>query len=145
MTVFNKAVKTILWIVLTATRSEIFHSSFNASTMLAKKYRLSANKDIQYVLKRGEIYFSPFFNIKILKNNLKNSRFCIVISTNISKKAVIRNRAKRQIRAIISKNITKISQNYDFIILTKPAVTVTAFKDLEKTFEFLLRKAGIWQ
>lgn len=113
--------------------------------MLAKKYRLSTNKDIQHVLKRGEIYFSPFLNLKILKNNLKNSRFCIIISTSISKKAVIRNRAKRQLRAIISKNITNINQNYDFVILTKPAITVTAFKDIEKTFEFLLKKTGISQ
>jgi len=113
--------------------------------MLAKKYRLSADKDIHNALKMGEIYFSPFLNIKILENNLKNSRFCIVISTSISKKAVVRNRAKRRIRAIISKNITNISQNYDFVILTKPAITVTTFKDLEKTFEFLLKKAGVWQ
>ena len=53
--------------------------------MLAKKHRLAKNKDIQNVLKRGQIYFSPFFNIKILENNYYNSRFCIVVSTNISK------------------------------------------------------------
>ena len=111
--------------------------------MLAKKYRLSKDKDIQQVFKKGQIYFSPFFNIKILPNNLDVSRFCIVISTKISKKAVVRNRAKRQIRAIIHKNLSKISQNYDFVILTKPAVTIAKFQELEKTLTFLFKKAKI--
>ena len=108
--------------------------------MLAKKYRLHLDKDIQNILKKGRIYFSPFFNLKILKNNLSNSRFCIIVSTKISKKAVVRNKIKRQLRSIIQKNITKFSPNYDIVILTKPAITVTPFQDIEKTFQFLLKK-----
>lgn len=108
--------------------------------MLAIKYRLAKDKDIQSVLKKGKIYFSPFFNLKILKNDLENSRFCIVISTKISKKAVVRNKVKRQLRAIIHKNLDQIKNNYDFVILTKPAVTVTNYQDLEKTFQVLLKR-----
>ena len=111
--------------------------------MLSKKHRLTKDKDIQQVLKRGKILFSPFFNLKILKNNLQNPRFCIVISTNISKKAVTRNRAKRQLRAILYKNLDSINKNYDFVILTKPAVTVAKFQELEKALIFLFKKAKI--
>jgi ribonuclease P protein component len=108
--------------------------------MLAKKYRLTKDKDIQNVLKKGKIFYHPFFNLKILKNNLQNPRFCIVISTKISKKAVVRNKVKRQLRAIIYKNLAKISQNYDLVILTKPAVTITQFEELEKALVSLLSK-----
>ncbi len=112
--------------------------------MLAKKYRLTKDTDIQSVLKKGKIFHHPFFNLKILPNNLKNSRFCIVISTKISKKAVVRNRIKRQIRAIIHKNLSNISQNYDFVILTKPTITIAEFRETEKTLTFLLKKAKIY-
>lgn len=108
--------------------------------MLSKKYRLAKDKDIQPVLKKGKIFFSPFFNLKILKNNLENPRFCIIVSTHISKKAVVRNRVKRQLRAIIYKNLGQIKNNYDFIILTKPAVTVAKFQELEKALVFLFKK-----
>ena len=111
--------------------------------MLAKKYRLTKDKDIQNVLKKGKLFFSPFFNLKILPNNLQNPRFCIVISTKISKKAVVRNKVKRQLRDIIHRNLSNISQNYDFVILAKPAVTITEFKELEKALTYLLEKAKI--
>ena len=108
--------------------------------MLAKKYRLSKDKDIQQVFKKGKIYFSPFFNLKILENSLDNSRFCIIVSTKISKRAVVRNKTKRQLRTIIHKNIPNIKNNYDFVFFTKPAVTITSYQDLEKAFQALLKK-----
>lgn len=108
--------------------------------MLAKRYRLHFDKDIQQVLKKGKIVFGPFFNLKILSNKLDVSRFCIIISTKISKKAVVRNKAKRQLNSIIQKYLPKIKPDYDIVILTKPAVTVTEFKELEKGFTSLLQK-----
>lgn len=111
--------------------------------MLAKKYRLNKEIDINKVLKRGKNYFSPIFNLKILENNLSNSRFCIIISTKISKKSVVRNRAKRQLSNIIYNNLFNISQNHDFVILTKPAVTITKHQELERVLISLFKKAKI--
>jgi len=111
--------------------------------MLAKKYKLSREKDIQYVLKKGKIYFSRFFNLKLAKNNMNKPRFCIIISTSISKKAVVRNRVKRQIRAIIYNNLPNIKENYDFIVLIKPIAVLATFEELQKTMTFLLKKAKI--
>jgi len=111
--------------------------------MLARKYSLAKDKDIQQVFKKGKIYFSPFFNIKILANNQQNSRFCIVVSTNISKKAVVRNKLKRQLKAIIYKKIPQIKGNYDIIILAKVSAVAITFTELEKTLTFLLKKSKI--
>jgi ribonuclease P protein component len=111
--------------------------------MLAKKYRLHSEKDIQNVFKKGAFFFSPFFNLKILKNNLTNPRFCIVVSTNISKKAVLRNKLKRQVSAFLQKNLSKISQNYDIIIMAQPAALVLNYHELADSLIFLLNKAKI--
>ncbi len=111
--------------------------------MLARKYSLAKEKDIQQVFKKGQIYFSPFFNIKILANNQQNSRFCIVVSTNISKKAVVRNKLKRQLKAIIYKKLPQIKGNYDVVILTKVSAVAITFAELEKTLTFLFQKSKI--
>lgn len=111
--------------------------------MLARKYSLAKDKDIQLVFKKGQIYFSPFFNIKILKNNQQNSRFCVIVSTNISKKAVIRNKLKRQLKAIIYKKIPQLQGNYDCVIFTKVSAVVIDFIELDKTLTFLFKKAKI--
>jgi len=111
--------------------------------MLGRKYSLAKDNDIQLVFKKGQIYFSPFFNIKILKKDQPNSRFCIVVSTNISKKAVVRNKLKRQLKAIIYEKIPQFQGNYDCVILTKVSAVVTDFTELDKTLTFLFKKAKI--
>ncbi len=108
--------------------------------MLKKKYILKDRKEIQRVFNKGDIVFSPYFNIKYNLNNLTYSRFCIIISKKISRSAIDRNKIKRQIRSIIFKNFTNIGKNYDFIILTKPPAINHPYKDLAKTFIFLLSK-----
>ena len=87
--------------------------------------------------------FGPFFNLKLLSNHLDVSRFCIVISTKISKKAVVRNKARRQLNSIIYKYLAKLKPGYDIVVLTKPAVTVTEFNQLEKSLISLLTKARL--
>ncbi len=111
--------------------------------MLPKKYSLSKKKDIQQVFQKGQIYFSSFFNVKFMPNQLKHSRFCFIVSTKISKKAVDRNKLKRRLKAIVYKNLSNFSQNYDIIILTKPAALTINFKQLEKNLLFLFKKAHL--
>ena len=113
--------------------------------MLPKKYRLQRDQDIKRVLAKGQIFFSPFFNLKILENHLADSRFTIITSLKISKKAVVRNKAKRQLRAIIYDNLASIKSGFDLVVLTKPAVTITKFSELNKNFVFLLKKTQIFK
>jgi len=111
--------------------------------MLAKKYRITTTKDFQNIFKKGGILFNPFLNIKFLPTQLSNSRFGIIVSTKISKKATVRNKIKRQLRAIIYKNLANIKQNYDIIILTKPAITTQTITKIESNLIYLLKKAGL--
>lgn len=113
--------------------------------MLAKKYRLAKEQDIQSVFKKGKTFYGPFFNLKIFKNNLAHPRFCIIISTKISKKAAVRNKTKRQIRAILYKNLAKISQNYDTIILIKTSATISDFHQMEDSLISLLASAKLYK
>jgi ribonuclease P protein component len=85
--------------------------------MLAKRYKLP----IQLFAgkKPGKIIKSQFFNLKIFSGNLSYSRFGVIISNKVSKKATKRNLLKRQ-----SFNFFQIAKNKlpiaDYLLIFPP-------------------------
>ncbi len=84
--------------------------------MLASKYRLSKKTDFDRVFKMGRRVMSPYFGLRYLKNDLEHSRISVVVSNKVSKKAVERNRLKRQVRSIIEQSLPNFKAHYDLII-----------------------------
>ncbi|MCD6471195.1 ribonuclease P protein component, partial [bacterium] len=73
--------------------------------MLSKRYRLRKKGDFERLSKFGKKFYTKEIGLKYIKNNLQISRFGVVVSLKISKKAVVRNKLKRRILDIIKKNI----------------------------------------
>ena len=92
--------------------------------MLAKKYRLAKTKDIEAVAKRGQKIFSPYFLIKIFKNDLPHSRITVIVSKKVSNKATIRNRLKRIITEQLRLNFNQIKTGLDILVLISPKILV---------------------
>ena len=111
--------------------------------MLPRQYRLTKNKDFARVAKQGKIIFGYVLGLKYIKNNLDYSRFGIVVSLKVSKKAVIRNRIKRRIRAILKENLFNIVQGYDFMILTKSGIEVLDYSQIKNKLLKLLQKQNL--
>ena len=132
--------------------------------MLLKENRLKKKKDFEKVFKTGKGYKEDFLLLKIRENNLKTSRFGFVVSKKFSKKALIRNRIKRQLRELVKLKLSKIKKGIDAVILTvpalldpgqvrvltklSPAVKKQGLKDkdfceLEEIINKLFKKAGI--
>ncbi len=112
--------------------------------MLKKAYRITKNKDFQRILKnRGNFLNNPFFLIKFIKNNKKNSRFGFVVSAKVSKKAVSRNLLKRRMREIIRLNLTRISPGYDIVFILKKDALVLKYSDLKKNVLNSLKKINL--
>ncbi|HOZ36911.1 MAG TPA: ribonuclease P protein component [bacterium] len=111
--------------------------------MLAKQNRLSAQKDYDLIFKKGQVYFSPFFNVRVAGLVVGPSRFGIVTPTSLSKKAVARNLIKRRIRVIIFKNLAKFKDNLSIAIYTKPASLNLDSSSTEKELFYLFKKAAI--
>jgi len=111
--------------------------------MLARVYRLVKDKDIEQVFKYGKYYNCDFLNLKKIATNKKNTRFGFVVSLKISKKAVKRNKIKRQLRNIIQKEKNNIKNSFDVIILPKPQIIDKRYKDIEQVLLKLLKKAEI--
>ena len=57
--------------------------------------------------------------------------------------AVLRNRAKRLLRALVLKNATKVSHG-KYIFVAKAALFERDFSTLEKDFKYAMKKLGLY-
>lgn len=107
--------------------------------MFLKKNRIIKEKDFEKIFKKGKGKYGKSLGLKYLKNNLTFNRFAVVVSTKVSKKAVVRNKIKRQIRKILKKQKYNKKNNYDIIILTLSPIISKTFLEIEKDVFYLLQ------
>ena len=111
--------------------------------MLPKKNRLKKKKDFERVFKKSKGYKEDFLLLRVASNNLQFSRFGFVINQKVSKKATIRNRIKRRLRAVIRENLPKIKKGVDGVIIVRPGMESNNFKKIEETIYRLIKKAKL--
>lgn len=104
--------------------------------MLDKKHRLPAKVSF----KNTESFPSKFFVVKIKNNKTGFPRFGIVISKKTEKKAVERNRIKRQIRKSVEDLIPKIDIGKDFLIIVKRGLVKKSTKEILALLEGVFKK-----
>ena len=88
--------------------------------MLKKMNRITKKKEFDHIFKNGKSIFNKIIGMKIVFNELDNSRFGIIVSNKISKKAVKRNKIKRQIRSILRKKLEILNKNIDCTVIALP-------------------------
>jgi len=108
--------------------------------MLKKLYRLTKKNDFDSVFKRGRASYGNNMGVKAADNNLSYSRFGIVVSAKVSKKAVDRNRVKRLIREAIRLNLAKLAVGKDCVIIAQPLLLGKEFKEVETELKKHLNK-----
>lgn len=92
--------------------------------MLEDKYRLTSKLDFDKVKARGETHQSNSFILGFYKrkDSTRPSRFGFIVSTNISKDAVIRNKARRGLREGVRHNLSFMKTGYDCVFVAKPVI-----------------------
>lgn len=113
--------------------------------MLAKSRRLARDKDFENVFKSGKSFYSKFLGIKATANNKAENRYGIIISAKVSKKAVERNKLKRQLKEIFGNLDYKIKQGFDLAIVVLPAVMGQDFISLKSEAEKALNKLKLFK
>jgi ribonuclease P protein component len=113
--------------------------------MLDKKNRLIKKKDFENVFRNGKKYglFEDKIYLKVIDNNLKESRFGLVVSKKVSKKAVIRNKIKRRLREAIKCCLMNIKKNVDAVIVIAPGFDEENFQALKQKISKLFQKSRI--
>ena len=101
---------------------------------------IKKNDDFKNIIDNGKLLKNKNYIIYYKDKEEKYYRFGISVSKKISKKAVIRNKLKRQIKSIIdnNKNVYQISKDY-IIILKKNCLEETD-NELEKSFINIMKQ-----
>lgn len=113
--------------------------------MLKKANRISKNKEFDRIFKTGQSFYGKVFGIKATKNNLDKSRFSIMISTKVSKKAVVRNHFKRQIREIIKQELPAIKTGYDVVFIVFYQILDKKFEEIKKSAIYGFSKLNLYK
>ena len=71
------------------------------------------------------------------------SQFGISISRKVHKRAVVRNRIKRQLKAIIRRYLPKIAPGWRVVIVVRPSAVECSFDDFLRELDYLLKKLEI--
>ena len=119
---------------------------------LPKAYRLKSRQDFQAVFREGIRRHSSHFTLRALKPalSLENSsptalpvtKIGIAISTKVSKRAVVRNKIKRQMTAALHQLLPKLAPGWRLVLIVKPTTTETVcqtHKFLRELEELLAR------
>lgn len=86
--------------------------------MLPKPHRLPS-LNIRAVFDRGKRVNTPLFQLIMLKNNEKTSRFAIVVPAGLDKRTTVRNRTRRLVREAVRKLLPEIEGGWDGVVLVR--------------------------
>jgi ribonuclease P protein component len=111
--------------------------------MLKKTARLLKQKDFDRLHLKGRTLHQSSILLKILQNESDSNRFGIIVSNKIDKKATVRNKIKRQLRAIIRKKERIILPGNDLVIIVKKNILNLNFAQIETAVTDLLKRAKI--
>lgn len=114
--------------------------------MLAKDNCLKRKRDFERIFKKGKSFKGAFLVLKIAPNDLAEDRFGIIVSKRVSKKAVIRNKIKRRIRASLRTRISplrKLKKGKDIILVATPGLEKKDFWEIEEIIKKLFERAGL--
>jgi len=112
--------------------------------MLSRARRLNKQNDFDNIFQQGGSAQDDFLVVRFLPNHLPLSRFGLVASTKVSKKAVDRNRLRRQLSESIRLNLKRITPGWDLVIIVKPKMIGLDYGQIEKSLLGLLRKKKLY-
>ncbi len=113
--------------------------------MLEKKNRICLDKEFDRAFKTGQSFYAGILGIKAANNNLSETRLGLLVGLKVSKKAIIRNKLKRQIRAIIGQEIPKLKEGKDIVVIVLPPIIEKNFSEIKEALLKGLKKLNLYK
>jgi len=95
------------------------------------------------IIKQCRSIFNQELKIKFVKNNLNYNRYGIIIPVTVDKRAVIRNKLRRQIKNYLNQLNSQFFAGYDIIIFVNESIKDINFSQLKTNLNTLLKKIKI--
>ncbi len=106
--------------------------------MIPNKKRLPHSLFLEF-LKKGRVFHSPLLSFRVAPMK-ETGRYAVVVSKQVAKNAVTRNKLRRQGYYLFNKHIIKAFPHHTVILFIKKTIP---FKELEKEFLSLMSRAGL--
>ena len=111
--------------------------------MLPVRNRLKREDFKKIKVLKSKIFSSEYFNLKLFSVGFSPSRFAIILSSSVFKKAVQRNKTRRQIKGFILGHLKEIKNGLAVMIYSKKESINLSSKEREVELLGLFRKAKI--
>jgi len=107
-----------------------------------RQFRITRSNDFKRVRRFGKSYTHPFAVLTVLHAEGEFSRAGIITGKSVGN-AVKRNRAKRQLRAIIFKFLPEFQKTTDVLLIAREPVQKATFIEIESAVRQLLVRAEL--
>jgi len=111
--------------------------------MLSGENRLKKKNDFERVFKQGKSFKEKGLIFRLAKNNLPVARFGFVVSLKVSKKASLRNKIRRRLRAIIKTRLPQTKTGFDIVLIVSEDLVNKSFQEIAEIVDSLCKKAKI--
>ena len=102
--------------------------------------RIKKNADFNKVIDEGKQVKSDSLTLYFLENELGYTRIGISIPKR-SGNAVVRNKMKRQIRAIIASDVN-LNKSFDIVLIARKQFNIDEFTKTRIDLDYLFKKVG---
>ncbi|MBA3072755.1 MAG: ribonuclease P protein component [Anaerolineae bacterium] len=106
------------------------------------RFRITRAIDFKRVRHLGKTYTHPLAVLKIAQGEAENSRAGIITGKSIGN-AVVRNRAKRRLRATLSKFLPFLIKPSDLLVIAREPINNATSVDLINAVKQLLNRAEL--
>lgn len=113
--------------------------------MLDKKNRIRLKKEFDHVFQTGQSFYSGIIGVKIANNKENIVRFGFLVGLKVNKKAVVRNKIKRQLREISFQELKEIKNGTDIVIIALPAILKADFEIIKKDLKLAIKRLNLYK
>lgn len=106
---------------------------------MKRREMIKDKKEFTNIIKKGRFSKNKIYCIYIMKRNDDDLKLGIAISNKVGK-AYLRNRLKRQTRAIIDTNRNIFKKGYNYIIMIRKGCENFTFEEMTNSLTTLLEK-----
>ncbi len=103
--------------------------------------RLRKGSEFDTVYQKGTVVSGPLLVVRYVANGEGPSRWAFAVGKRVSKKAVDRNRLRRQLRE--AARALCVASGHDIVVTARVRALGSSFGDLGDALEAGLRRAGI--
>jgi ribonuclease P protein component len=106
--------------------------------------RLKRRSDFLRAQASGRKWVSQSLVLQVAENGTETIRFGLTVSKKTDKSAVVRNRIKRRLRAVVADILPlRARAGMDYVLIGRPATATRDFSDLEKDLVWCLKRMDL--